>query len=194
MSTIKRTLVLTGARAGRTCQCGKFNFVSGMLKLSGALNHVDGVTKYLARSYAAYPEGSNELLAAQKRDAEAKPKEAGNGVVPIHPVHATEREPGVSGGNGSDGQGVASIPTLVIGRADDPDTGGAERVPDGDGFPDTGDDQKIAGAVTALDHKNDEHWTRDGLPAVHAVATLSGVMTATRAMIESAAPNARRSA
>jgi hypothetical protein len=42
-----------------------------------------------------------------------------------------------------------------------------------------------------LDHGNDEHWTRDGRPAIAAVAAIAGQRVG-RAMIDSIAPDFRR--
>ena len=43
---------------------------------------------------------------------------------------------------------------------------------------------KIKAALATLDHKNDEHWTQDGKPAVAVVAQLAGVPNLKRADLE----------
>jgi len=50
---------------------------------------------------------------------------------------------------------------------------------------------EIQAAVGLLDAKNEAHWTKAGLPAVEAVAELTG-KAVTREAIESAAPDAKR--
>lgn len=61
--------------------------------------------------------------------------------------------------------------------------------PNGGGEVATADD--ITAAVALLDKANDKHWTAAGLPAVEAVAELTG-KSVTRKSIEEAAPDAKR--
>ncbi|SMC97077.1 hypothetical protein [Novosphingobium sp. B1] len=53
--------------------------------------------------------------------------------------------------------------------------------------------EEIASAIALLDAKTDAHWTAAGLPAVDAVAELTG-KAVTRKAIEEAAPDAKRPA
>jgi hypothetical protein len=53
------------------------------------------------------------------------------------------------------------------------------------------DDELIAAAIGELDSYNDDHWTRDGQPAVDAVAAILEAKV-TRADIKRAAPEASR--
>lgn len=53
--------------------------------------------------------------------------------------------------------------------------------------------EEIVSAVNLLDGKNDDHWTSAGLPAVDAIAELTG-KTVTRAGIAEAAPDSKRPA
>lgn len=72
---------------------------------------------------------------------------------------------------------------------------------DGDGNPGGGSDEvgdsatadEITAAIALLDGKDDAHWTAAGLPAVDAVAELTGKHV-TRAAITAAAPDAKRPA
>lgn len=50
------------------------------------------------------------------------------------------------------------------------------------------DDVKVRQALTCLEHDNDEHWTRTGLPAVGVVDSLAGDIGVTRDMIHNAQP------
>lgn len=52
---------------------------------------------------------------------------------------------------------------------------------------------EIKAAVDLLDGKNEAHWTKAGLPAVEAVAEITG-KAVTREAIEAAAPDAKRPA
>lgn len=53
--------------------------------------------------------------------------------------------------------------------------------------------ESLATAIRALDPNNDDHWTRDGQPAVRAVEANRGAET-TRAEIDAAAPGFNREA
>lgn len=55
------------------------------------------------------------------------------------------------------------------------------------------DPELIKAAIEGLDPKNDEHWTKAGLPEVKAVEAALGA-DVTRAQIEAAAPDAKRPA
>ena len=61
-------LVLTGAYAGKTVELNGYNFTDGILALFGAPKAVEGVIRYMGKSYQAYLEGSDELDKAQERD------------------------------------------------------------------------------------------------------------------------------
>lgn len=61
---------------------------------------------------------------------------------------------------------------------------------DGDARPT--EDHKLKRAVEALDHKNDEHWTKHGLPSLDALANIYGSTGIKRADVEAAAPGYRR--
>ena len=51
---------------------------------------------------------------------------------------------------------------------------------------------RIAMAVAGLDPENDEHWTRDDLPACEAVEEASGLTDVRRHEIDATVPTARR--
>lgn len=52
--------------------------------------------------------------------------------------------------------------------------------------------EQLIKALAELDPANDEHWTRDGLPRVDAVAALSGLTGLKRGDLEAAAPGFSR--
>ncbi|AAT69545.1 gp69 [Alphaproteobacteria phage PhiJL001] len=48
---------------------------------------------------------------------------------------------------------------------------------------------EIVEALAKLDHKNDDHWTQDGLPRIEVVANISGIKDLKRGQITDAAPD-----
>lgn len=186
VKTIKRRLVLTGARTGLTCMLGKLQFTEGKLTLILPEPEMENIGRYLARVYAAYPEGSPELARQQERDklnpslkelyaGEVHPDSGGN-------VHGGgephgERPAASSADDGSAAAGAASA--------------AAEHGADGDGQQHTRDD-KIREVVASLDPDNDEHWTADGRPRIDIVAKLVGDPTIGRKDVETAAAGSVR--
>lgn len=61
-------LILTGAYTGKTVELNNSQFVDGVLGMHGTQEAVQGLIKYMGRSYQAYLEGSDELAEAQERD------------------------------------------------------------------------------------------------------------------------------
>lgn len=59
-----------------------------------------------------------------------------------------------------------------------------------DKFP---DDTKIKAALAAIDHDNDEHWTRHGIPAMSYVEGVLGDTSITRRQVFAAQPDLERS-
>ena len=51
---------------------------------------------------------------------------------------------------------------------------------------------KIAMAVGQLEQKNDEHWTKEGLPACDAIEKLGNLVNVRRGEIDAVAPEVRR--
>lgn len=73
---------------------------------------------------------------------------------------------------------------IIRKREDDAEAGDHD-----DDAPATADD--IVAAIDLLDARNEDHWTKAGLPEVAAVRELAG-KPVTRAAIEAAAPDAKR--
>ena len=183
--------VLTGFYAGKTMKINHIDFVKGEADVKGELAKMGGVIAYLA-TYNAFPVGSDELTAAQKRDRTNKG--GTNGTDPILDGQAGESPSGVptdisDPGTGS-GQGATGASTDGAGSGSEGDgvSGGRE----GDeGKPEVPSDPivlKIIDGIRSLDPSNDEHWTDAGLPRVDMVATASGVVNVTRKDIASAIP------
>jgi len=165
MRGCKVRLVLTGARAGKTCTCGKFQAVNGVITLWGEERTVRGQAKYLGLVFAAFPEEGN-----------------GNGAL-------CSSDGSLQGSGQSEQSGFAqALANLGVGSVD-PAPREAERVP----IPPTRYEHnrldRIKEVVMALDHSNDRHWTTDGLPRVDYVAEVLDDSTVTRRDLEKVAPD-----
>ena len=192
MSVIHRKLILTGARAGKTCVLGRqFRFVEGVMPVHGDEVQVEKISRYIGRCYKAFPEGSEELAHYQRLDG----KEMGDGASQVRagsqPGAAAEVQPHVQ----SSGGGSAEVPTGDGITAGDATAGPAGSVPGGDGHPDAGNNadaqeqnRLLKVAVESLDRNNDEHWTAEGRPRIDAVETAYGKPGVSRAMVEKVAP------
>lgn len=197
-ASLNTTLHLTGALRGKTVVLGGYPFVDGRFTVSGSLENVSGLIKYLGRSYQAYPEGSVELREAQERDR----REANRGVRGAN-GNDSDRDKAASndGVDGADGSG-----TSQAGGSDDGETGvngsggSTSGLSDRGGRPDAGDADEsdesgpygeVRKALKRLDHTNDDDWTGDDRPAVARVTEILGRQI-NRAEIDAAAPDFRR--
>lgn len=184
MSNIQTKFILTGALAGKTATLGNlpYRFKEGELLLSGPAQDVALHAKFLERNWQAYPEGHEKL------------KEARDGERDIHPTEKQNKEPPLQGDVKPDGSGAQSgeHPDEGAGTTEGP-TGETSGVAQGDGHaPEL--NEKLQRAVLALDPKNDDHWTKDGQPAMSAVEKLYGASDVTRAQVKAAAPDFDRDA
>lgn len=84
MAHIRMNLVLTGPLRNRTISLRGYRFENGVCSLQGPSEVVHGAATYLGRVYQAFPEGSDELQAAQVRDGDVK--EAADGGVQAQPT------------------------------------------------------------------------------------------------------------
>jgi hypothetical protein len=55
MAISRRTLVLTGARAGTDCVLARYGFTKGQCTIQGDEKALAGVTLYMGRTYRAFP-------------------------------------------------------------------------------------------------------------------------------------------
>ena len=120
--------------------------------------------------FAAYPEGSQELM-----DAQAKWRDRDGGTktppVPSEVRPAGEESPqGTGTAQGSEDAGAA-------GRE-------SGSVPDRDGHERTPRSMSIADAVQVLDHSKDDQWTTEGKPKIPLIKQLCKDPTITRAEID----------
>lgn len=164
-------LVLTGARAGKTCILAKRRFVNGKLVLRGDPKDYAGTIKYFGRTYKAFPEHSKQLEEAVKAYGECNtPAETEHGQRDAVPSNVS---PGRAG--------TSEIPANVSGGHDDAKTDDGTKHSARGGPSDTGngndgaqESARLQAALDSLDHKNDEHWTSAGLPQLQAVEASVG--------------------
>lgn len=207
--TISTTLVLTGPRTGKTVRLNKYTFTDGRLSLKGPMEDVQGLITYFGKAYQAFPEGSDELKAAQAHWEQYKAEqEASHGAGEVHPDQSGAAAPAVHGDGGPDGAEPPAAPAGDGEGDDDPAAGSQGSVPGGDGHTDPGlppqehnEEQPVDGtpgpvnpnpkllkAVESLDPENDAHWTGQGLPKVAVVSDAYGEDSVTRKDVESVAP------
>ena len=184
MSNIQTKFILAGALAGKTVTLGNlpYRFKEGELLLSGPAQDVALHAKFLERNWQAYPEGHEKL------------KEAQDGERDIHSAEKQNAEPAVQGDVQPNGAGTdAGEQTDEGAGATEGQAGETGSVAEGDGHaPEL--NEKLQRAVLALDPKNDDHWTKDGQPAMSAVEKLYGSSDITRAQVKAAAPDFDREA
>ncbi len=199
---VTRKLILTGPHAGKTISLGKrksqpnwggYRFVDGECVLRDQEENVDRITNYLARSYQAFPEGSDALAAAQKAAGVMPPQEGdADGQRDAVPARAEGNPAGFPGEPRPDGQGHPAQEPAHVGGDDEGDAGqpAARGQAEGDG--ENPESAKIKAALTVLDPDNDEHWTALGAPRVDAVAELTGNAAVTRADLDREMPGLDR--
>lgn len=196
MAPVTRTLILTGGRTGQTVALGGYQFVNGRTIVKADNAQIDGICRYLGRTYKAFEEGSVQLAHYQRLDEEVK-ADGKRKADPSADARPSERVPGSVQPSGT---GTASVSADDVGRTDDATSGGAGSVPGGHGHEDSGDDDpsgnevKIREAIASLDPHNDEHWTASGHPRVDTVATVAGIPNLTRSDINEVAGDVRRPA
>lgn len=181
MATVRRTLVLTGGRAGATCVLAKYRFVDGRLTLEGSPTTVDKLTMFLGRTYKAFPEGSRELEEATNGlHSEIRAEVGGGGPAPL------------SSGDRPRERGAPSVPAPDVGPGDAAPTRGTTQLPARDGHAQPGLHggsvriEAVRAGVARLDPRNDEHWAVDGKPALAIVSVLAGLSDLTRAELDAA--------
>jgi hypothetical protein len=188
-SVIQTTFVLTGPLKGKTVNLGSlpYRFADGRTTLIASVEDTALHARFLERNWQAYPEGHPALEGQTDGQREVQTNTQQDGQ---HPVSSDVQPNGggtEAGGEADNGAG-----------ATDPEAGQAGGVPDGDGQqaqlnpagdpPPSEVNTKLQKAVQALDPADDNHWTRDGKPAMSAVEKLYGSAGITRADVEAAAP------
>jgi len=196
-SQITVRLVLAGPRRGQTVTLNHHGFVDGVCSVTAPTDRMPSVLRLLERSYAAYPEGSEGLAAAEA--LHAKPREADDGECAVQSAGEQNPPDEVLGPVQPVGGGVAPSPAAR--RPVDAGLGEWDQgvLPDGDRHPDTRRTSpvdslhagKIRAALASLDPEDDAHWTADGLPAVAAVADAAAA-NVTRLQIVAVEPEFNR--
>lgn len=213
MSILTTTFVLTGALRGKTVKLGSqgFQFVNGKMVYQGSTNDTALVGRFIERNWQAFPEGHERVLA----DVKAAQEKA-NGQRNLQKDPLKDKQSPVPGDLQPGGEGSEAGDPAPDGEepagAEGGDAGG---IPDGDGHEEslTKDEdpeqdqspaedakqegpelnEKLQRAILALDSENDQHWTKDGKPAMTAVEGIYGSTAITRAQVEAAYPGYNRS-
>lgn len=174
---------LTGPLKGKTIQLGSlpYPFTNGVMELRGSPGDIALHAQFLERNWEAYPEGHEKL------------KEAANGKRNIPEDSQPDPQPSVPSGVSPDGEGSEAGESESVEGAGptEGEAGETGGVADGDGQP-AELNQKLQRAIFTLDPENDDHWTKDGQPAMSAVEKLYGSSAITRADVRAAAPEFSR--
>lgn len=175
---IKCVFLLTGPLAGKSIRLGKYVFIDGRLELSATPEEMALHARSMERNWGVLPEGDPRLNQEQsdngQRDPAANPKR--------------DNEQAVSGDLQPDGKGPEAGGAAAEGAsAADAQTAAAGVPPAGAGSAPSVN-EKLKRAVEKLDPENDDHWTKDGKPAMSAVAQFYGATDIVRADVEAVAP------
>lgn len=194
-------LVLTGPHAGKTMMLNGVQYDQGVATLQGPANSLTYAITYHGRSYQAFPAGSDELKAAQLRDA--MQKENTDGKYDVPPAPEQRPSTAVHSDLQPDGRGAAGSEATVGSGDDGAEAGDAGAGAARDGHTDTGHDAsevergqpqtkavdtKLSRIVKSLDPDVAAHWTGQGKPSMKAVEEAYGSTGITRADVEAAAP------
>lgn len=192
---MKINLVLTGAYAGKTIVLNGTKFVGGKHTLIGNIGKFEHLIKYFAY-YGGYLEGSDELQAAQKRDAangkdvSQESKGSGEGADSARQPAAAD----VPNGDGPDGDSTHSESESL--REENTTMAGGDNVTGGSHTVTETHPKvlKLRRVLMALDPKDDSQWNEAGLPKLSAVEKGYGAADVTRADLEAAIPGWDREA
>jgi len=195
MAEARRKLLLTGCRTGMTTILGGYQFVNGHTIVRADNSQIDGVCRYLGRTYKAFEEGTAELAHYQRLDKEATTT---NGKCNAEASPKPRDSVAIPSSVQPQGTGTAAVSSDDGSRATGATSGSEGTVPNRDGHQDSGNDRssrsksEISKAIAALDPSNDEHWTSNGRPRVDAVANAVGIPNLTRRDIDAVAEDVRR--
>jgi len=193
MSTLEKTFILTGARLGKSCRLkvgtNFVKFVEGALTVQAGEKDMEGISKFLARCYQCYPEGSVELQKMLKgEDPNGKRsihEDEGSGGTATVPSEVSAKGGGVAQVSPNDSHGANAS-----GGASPSDVSPRDGHEDSRVHPNPLDEyqERIKSAVMALDPGVDENWTSIGLPPVSVVETVLGSRGVTRKILENVLP------
>lgn len=165
-------LTLHGHFKGQTVTLNGYRFVKGVLELPGDMDHNDGIVKYFARSYQAYPDGvAPEVAKYGTSEIPASPQQGRSTSVPSRVQQV---------GTGSTKE-TTNLGTGTTGT----ETGTEGSMANGDGY----SNPRLHQAIMSLDPNNNGHWTQSGKPAIAALEAILGVGNITRKDVELVAPD-----
>lgn len=174
MAIIQRKLYLTGAHLqGKTIRLAGVQFVDGVVTLQASEDDIEGLSRYLGKSYQAVcyerlDDGELSFYSGERQG----------------PVSDVDIQVPPQGGSSDDKTGEGEGPSGSSSRDERISAHG-----DGPGRP---EDKRIEEALEMLDPDADDHWTDSQLPRVDALAELIPGLQVSRADIERIAPDFRR--
>jgi hypothetical protein len=197
-------LVLVGPYAGKTITLNGHRYVGGIARIDVRAEQIELLLRSAARSYNAYPAGSEALAQAQERSRgngragtdEAKGSEDRRlqpalGEVRLRPEHPAAQVPDVHGrGDDADSRSAVWDSANRDRYADTRIPRQAHHGEHAEHHSAAGPEVnlKLLASVRSLDHDNDELWTAEGLPKLSAVEEAYGSAGLTREDVETVAP------
>lgn len=170
-------LTLHGHFKGRNITLAGVKFRDGVATLEGDAAQNEGMIKYLGLCYQAFPEGHE--VPEETTEPTEPDDDTDTGSEPKFEVGQKIQVPGEDGELPEDGgwhivadHNEDGTPILEPTEApEEPEV-----------------DEKLIAALKKLDPKNDDHWVKDGRPAMAAVEELYGSAGITREDVETAIP------
>lgn len=186
---LKLPLYLNGHYAGKTIKLSDIEFTNGKVVLYGVASEVGSLADYLGKCYQAWPEGkrlnpetgeiiyeevskngSSEIQATGRGDVSGKIREEERQAKEV----PSDERTGTVGANLDERGGDTDRSGHADPRVHSPEerfrnSSAAKIAP-----------EKLLEAMGKLDPANADHWRRDGLPKVDAVAKLYGSEGLTR--------------
>jgi hypothetical protein len=180
MAAVEKTFVLVGPHAGKTMDLGNssliYRFINGKCAVICQDKEMPMHEHYLYVNWQIRPEGHPDLTKALEEE---------NGERDIQPDGTESVQSLVQ----PFGEGTATgIAEQILGAGAASNAPGASSELAGRDGPAPELNMKLQRAVLSLDPKDDSHWTKDGKPAITAVATAYGAGNVTRGDVEAAAP------
>lgn len=200
-SSATAAFILVGPYEGKTIHLHGFSFVKGRCSVQVTPMNYQSVVNSMDRNCQAYLEGSDTLKKKQKWYKEVCLGGDQGGKHNVQTNSDGNPTTQVPGNVQQDGSGAAEVsPEIKPGDGAATDGNAGVRT-DGDGFENSGHGNKssaidieIKEAILTLDIKNDDHWTKAGLPDVSVIRDLTGDSLIKREDIEAVLPGYTRQA
>lgn len=205
MSSIVTVLfILIGHYAGKTVRLGKWLFEDGKLQITGPAEEVALVARSLERNWQAYPEGHPALEALKQKEedngerdisSERTGSDGGSEVSGAVQPEGAGTATGVENPEGAGhAESVAGTSEELAQRDGQSESVNQEPPKDENREPEADLNVKLRDAVFKLDPNDDDHWTRDGKPAMTAVERFYGSSDVTRVDVDAVTPGYNRAA